>query len=97
VISEVEVLDEADGQRYRELASSSIAHYGGRYMVRGATPQVPEGEWPAGQPGVVVEFATMEHLRRWYESPEYAEALAIRRTALSRRLLFVEGVEPTPP
>lgn len=92
VISEVEILDESEAQRYRELASASIAQYGGRYIVRGATPEVPEGDWPSSQRVVVVEFPTMERLRRWYNSPEYAEALAVRQTALSRRLLFVEGV-----
>jgi uncharacterized protein (DUF1330 family) len=92
VISEVEVLDEAQGQQYRELAAASIALHGGRYIVRGAEPEVPEGEWPPAQRVVVVEFPTMERLRRWYDSPEYAEALAVRRSALSRRLLFVEGV-----
>ena len=92
VISEVEVIDETGGQRYRELAAASIARYGGRYIVRGAEPQVPEGEWPPSQRVVVVEFATMEQLRRWYGSAEYAQALAVRQTALRRRLLFVEGI-----
>ena len=92
VISEVEVLDEAQGQRYRELAAASIARYGGRYIVRGAEPEVPEGEWSSAQRVVIVEFPAMDHLHRWYDSPEYAEALAVRRSALSRRLLFAEGV-----
>jgi len=35
----------------------------------------------------------MEQLREWYASPEYAEALQIRQTALARRLLFVAGVD----
>ena len=35
----------------------------------------------------------MERLRDWYASPEYAEALEIRQTALARRLLFVEGAD----
>jgi uncharacterized protein (DUF1330 family) len=91
VISEVEMLDETQGQRYRELAAVTIARYGGRYIVRGANPEVPEGEWPANQRVVVVEFPTMERLRSWYGSPEYAEALAVRQTALTRRLLFVDG------
>ncbi|MGA9311420.1 MAG: DUF1330 domain-containing protein [Pseudonocardiaceae bacterium] len=91
-ISEVEMLDEAQAQRYRELASASIARYGGRYLVRGAAPEVPEGEWPTRQRVVVVEFASMEQLQRWYDSAEYAEALAVRQTALNRRLLFVNGV-----
>ena len=41
---------------------------------------------------VVVEFPSMEKLREWYASPEYAEALKVRRTALDLRLIFVEGV-----
>ena len=39
--------DDAQAERYRELASASIARYGGRYLVRGADPVVPEGDWPA--------------------------------------------------
>jgi uncharacterized protein (DUF1330 family) len=93
VISEVEILDEAQAQQYRELAATSIAKHGGRYLVRGATPQVPEGSWPAAQRVVIVEFPSMSQLRRWYDSPEYAKALAVRDTALDRRLLFVEGID----
>jgi len=42
---------------------------------------------------VVVEFPSMDRLRSWYASADYAEALAVRETALTRRLLFVPGVE----
>jgi uncharacterized protein (DUF1330 family) len=45
VLSEVEVLEEAAGARYRELAAASIAAYGGTYVVRGARPEDLEGEW----------------------------------------------------
>lgn len=95
VISEVEILDESRGRRYRELAAASIARHGGRYIVRGAAPEVPEGDWPPEQRVVVVEFPSMEDLRDWYHSADYAEALAVREIALNRRLLFVEGV-PSP-
>jgi uncharacterized protein (DUF1330 family) len=91
-ISEVTILDEAAAQRYRELAAASIASHGGRYLVRGASPEVPESDWPAARRVVLIEFPTMDRLRRWYASAEYAQALAVRGTALSRRLLFVEGV-----
>src|SRR4051812_22029753 len=92
VISEVEIVDEALADRYRTLAQESIARYGGRYVVRGAAPYVPEGEWPEAARVVVVEFPTMDVAREWYASPEYAEALTLRETALERRLLFVAGV-----
>jgi uncharacterized protein (DUF1330 family) len=91
-ISETEVYDEEQFQRYRDLAEASITHYGGRYLARGAAPQVPEGEWPPEAQLVIIEFPDMTRLREWYASPEYAEALALRQTALGRRLLFVEGV-----
>lgn len=92
VISEVEILDEGAADRYRSLAQDSIARYGGRYLARGVLPDALEGDWPAPHRMIVVEFPTMERAREWYASPEYAQALAVRDQALTRRLLFVEGV-----
>jgi len=92
VIADTEIVDPVAGARYRDLAQKSIEQYGGRYIVRGGTVDAVEGGW---QPKllVVVEFPSMEQARRWYRSAEYAEALALRQTALRRRLIFVEGVE----
>ena len=96
LISEVEVLDETQCLRYRELEAASIARHGGRYLVSDADPQVAEGDWPVGRHVVLVKFPTMNRLRAWYASADYAEALAIRRTALDRRLLFVDGGHQSP-
>jgi uncharacterized protein (DUF1330 family) len=95
-ISEVEFLDEAQAARYRELAARSIALYGGRYLVRGVRPDVPEGDWPPDHRLVVIEFSSMAKISEWYSSSEYAEALKISRTALKRRVLFADGVPATP-
>jgi len=43
-----------------------------------------------------VEFPSMERLRAWYASADYAEALAARQAALDRRLLFVDGSHISP-
>ncbi len=93
VISEVTILDAALADAYRALAQDSMARYGGRYVVRGGAVEAVEGEWPAEQRIVVVAFPSMERAREWYGSPEYAAALELRQRALSRRLLFVEGVD----
>ena len=45
---------------------------------------------------ILVEFPDMARAREWYRSPEYAKALAVRRTALDLRLIFVAGVDPWP-
>jgi uncharacterized protein (DUF1330 family) len=91
VISELEVRDPVAIETYRTVAAKSIARYGGRYLVRGGAAEVAEGGPPVKNI-VVVEFPSMARLREWYASPEYAEALKVRRTALDRRLIFVEGV-----
>jgi uncharacterized protein (DUF1330 family) len=93
VISEVEVRDAAGFEAYRTVAAKAIAQHGGRYLVRGGAANLIEGG-PPPKIIIVVEFPTMERLREWYASPEYAEALKVRETALDRRLIFVEGVAP---
>jgi uncharacterized protein (DUF1330 family) len=93
VISEVEMRDAADFETYRSIAAETISKYGGRYLIRGGAVSLIEGG-PPPKTIIVVEFPTMERLREWYASPEYAEALKVRRTALDRRLIFVEGITP---
>jgi len=90
-ITEVETLDQEQARTYRELARAAVARYGGRYLVLAAEPAVAEGQWPSKQRVVIIEFPSMDQLRAWYDSPEYAPARAVARTALRRRLLFVEG------
>ena len=92
VVSEVEILDEAQANIYRPLASASIERYGGRYIVPGASPQLIEGERNPMRRLVIVEFPSMQRAHEWYRSPEYAEALRVRAGALTRTLTFVEGV-----
>jgi uncharacterized protein (DUF1330 family) len=92
VISEVEVRDNEAMEIYRTLAAGSIARYGGRYLVRGGTAELVEGG-PALKTLVIVEFVSMARAREWYASLDYSEALKVRRTALERRLVFVEGVD----
>lgn len=92
VISEVKFLDSALIDRYRPLAAASIALYGGKYIVRGGPVDCVEGARDPDRSFVVVEFPDMARAKEWYASPQYAEALKVRRAgALERTLVFVEG------
>jgi uncharacterized protein (DUF1330 family) len=95
VISEVEVRDAEAIETYRTRAARSIAQYGGRYLVRGGAAELIEGD-PPPKMLIIVEFSSMARAKEWYASAEYAEALKVRRTALQRRLLFVEGLAAQP-
>lgn len=94
VISEIDhVRDPAAFELYRTTAAKTIAAYGGRYLIRGGAARLIEGG-PPPTTIIVVEFPTMERLREWYGSAEYAEALKLRQAAFDRRLIFVDGIAP---
>ena|ERR1700742_2553102 len=100
LISQVEVRDASAWENYRSRAADAIAQFGGRYLVRGATAELIEADWPADEPPpqtvIVAEFPSMEELKHWYASPEYAEAFAFRAAAVKRRMIFAAGIdEPT--
>ncbi len=89
-IAEVDVIDAAAYEEYRKLVPATIAKYGGKYLVRGGATEVKEGEWRPKRL-VVLEFASMDQARKWYHSPEYAPALALRLKAARSKVLLVEG------
>lgn len=89
VVVEAEVHDEQVGLAYWKLAEPSIRQYGGRYLVA-AKPEVLEGDWPGRV--VVLEFPDLDQVRAWYDSPEYRAAREIRKSGVTVRLVFAEGM-----
>ena len=90
VIAEVDVTDQALYEEYRKLVPETIDKYGGRFLVRGGAIESREGGW---QPKrlVVIEFASMQQARAWYESPDYAPLMAVRHSAAASKVVLVEG------
>lgn len=91
LIAEIEVTDPAAYEDYKKLTPAAIARYGGRFLVRGGKVDSREGNW-SPERLIVVEFASMEQAQAFYDSPEYAPALAIRKRAANSRLILVEGL-----
>jgi len=91
LIAEVDVTDPAAYEGYRKLTPAAIAAYGGRFLVRGGEVEGKEGGWNPPRL-VVVEFSSMAQARKFYDSPEYAPALAIRKAASRSRLVLADGV-----
>lgn len=91
VIVEIEVIDPVGYETYRKLAGASLAAYGGRFLVRGGVTETLEGDW---QPKrlVVLEFESGDQVRRWYNSPEYQEAKAIRERTANTTMVVAEGL-----
>ena len=95
MVAQVQVLDPEQWQRYKEIASREIARHGGRYLTRGARPEVEEADWnqPEDLQINIAAFPSLRQAHAWYNSPEYAKALAFRRVAVRRRLFFVNGTD----
>jgi uncharacterized protein (DUF1330 family) len=92
LIVDVEVTNPESFEKYRELAPATITKHGGRFLVRGgAKVEVLEGKWtPKGV--VVIEFPSMDALKRWYDSPEYKPLRELRQASSVGNLIAVEGI-----
>lgn len=91
VLSESSNVDQDLIGEYRALAAPSVEAYGGEYLARGGTIEAMEGDYTSTGL-VILKFPSMERARQWYASPEYRKALEVAKRALTRRLIFVEGL-----
>ena len=91
VIADVEVLDSAAYEEYRQKVPATIAAFGGRYLVRGGALTALEGDWLPKR-CVILEFPSMAQLKAWYASPEYTPLIAIRERTTKSMLVMVEGL-----
>ena len=91
VLANVTVNDPVRYEDYRRLVTPTIAKYGGRFIVRGGTVEVLEGDWRPNRL-VLLEFPSAEHARQWWNSPEHTEAKLIRQATSEGTLLLLEGV-----
>ena len=90
----IAIIDITNAEAYKEYASqvpATITKYGGRYLMRGGTMDLREGEWP-GQRTVIIEFPSAERAREWYDSPEYRPVREIRQANSRGRFAIFEGV-----
>jgi uncharacterized protein (DUF1330 family) len=91
VIVDIEILDQAGYESYKQLAPSTIDFFGGRYLARGGPNETLEGDWQANRL-VILEFENTSRAKAWLNSPEYADARRLRHKYARSRMIVVEGV-----
>jgi uncharacterized protein (DUF1330 family) len=91
VIADIEVLDPASFEEYREKVPATIAAYNGRYLARGGPTQVLEGSWSPKR-CVVLEFPDMDRFNDWWSSPEYAPLRELRQRSANTHLVVTQGL-----
>ncbi len=90
LIADIDVTDTDGYDAYRREVPATVAKYGGRFAARGGKVEVLEGGW-APKRVVVLEFPTMDALKRWYHSAEYKPLIALRQKAARGSVIAVEG------
>ena len=90
-VAELETTNPTGMEPYRAAVPATIAQYGGRFLTRGGTTQLLEGE-PEPKRIVILEFADAAAAKRWYDSPEYQKILPIRLANSTGRAFIVEGM-----
>ena len=90
-IANVRVTDPDRYPEYIGRVSQTIERYGGRYLARGGEVEVLEGDWEP-QRLVIPEFESVERLREFYDSPEYAPLKRLRQEAADAQFVVVEGL-----
>ncbi len=95
ILAMIDVPDEAAyrASGYMAMAEAAIAAHGGRYMIRGGEPQVLEGT-DAPKRIVVLEFPTRDAASAFYNSEQYAPAIALRQSLTTGTVVMLTEYTP---
>lgn len=74
---------------YIRRIDATLAPFGGRFLIHGATPEVMEGPWEGDL--VVIAFPDRGAARAWYDSPAYQAILPLRANNSRSAAIIVDG------
>ncbi len=82
--------DELMFSEYRKAVPATLQPFGGKFIVRGGTLRLLEGEWPHPRL-VIIEFPSREAAEGWYSSSEYQKIIGLRLSSSVGNLIIIEG------
>ena len=80
---------------YGKLARDILPKYGARYLARSQSNVLLEGEGAVPCCMAILEFPSMDAVKRWYDSPENRSAAKVRQGGAKFRLVAIQGL-PAP-
>ncbi|MHA6326282.1 DUF1330 domain-containing protein [Roseivivax sp. CAU 1753] len=89
IIAHITVNDPDAYREYVERDTPILTGHGGRFLVRGGTSEIVEGN--AESRHVVVEFDSYDAARTAYNDPAYQEVAEIRRRTATSTIILAEG------
>jgi uncharacterized protein (DUF1330 family) len=83
------VHDKEQFRRYAEAARGIAPRYGAVYLAHGRALEVLEGE---GSPSVLTRWPSAQHIRDFWNSPDYQAAIELRRGAADVTAMIYEDL-----
>ncbi len=77
---------------YANRVPAFMQKHGGHYIVRGAEPEVMEGNWMPERL-VIIEFPSRKDAVAFLDDPDFQELKEIRIKTTTSKLVLVDGVE----
>ena len=82
--------DAAMMSEYGKVVAATLLPFEGKFLVRGGTCTVLEGEWQSRS--VVLEFPSRQAAEAWYKSDAYQEIIGLRLNGSRGNLVIVDGI-----
>ncbi|HTN94215.1 MAG TPA: DUF1330 domain-containing protein [Gallionella sp.] len=91
-IVRVDITDPEQYKAYMAANAGPFKKHGGRFLVRAGRFENPEGTSRARN--VVIEFPSYQAALDCWKSPEYQEAISLRKPVSTMDLVIIEGYDP---
>jgi uncharacterized protein (DUF1330 family) len=76
---------------YGAAAGALVEKFGGKYVLRGPGAELLEGSFGDGASMVISEWPDKETAKKFWNSPEYAEAKKLREGIADCQVLLIEA------
>jgi uncharacterized protein (DUF1330 family) len=94
-LASLDIVDPEGYKLYVAANAKPIGRFGGRFLTRGGTAEIPEGRLRSRL--VVIEFPDYAAALACYRSAEYAQAMALRKGRAEIDLAIIEGYDGPQP
>ena len=94
-IARVDIADQEKYKVYIAANAEPLKKYGARFLVRAGRFENPEGT--SRSRNAVIEFPTYQDALDCWKSPEYQQAIKLRKDVSTIDLIIIEGYEGPQP
>ena len=90
LIGHINIHDKDGLEEFKKMPLPDTAKYGGKALMRNPSPELGGGSNDGL--AIVLEFESIDHVKKFCGSEDYSAAKVLREKACSSELVLVEGI-----